>query len=242
VNRQPEAQNPDDRISDYLALVSKPMKAIPDEARRNFLREVKTHVETLADHYRDEGRDADAAVSDAMRMIGEPVALGRSWAKSWLAANEPGTFLSAFALSAGILVVLQCIFSLLQPAPRPVMFFVNEKIGAMALCQSIAEMAWIPIVLTAVGAVCGWWKPRGASAGLAGSGAIYAAFLFQLFALGGWPASAWILFRQYIATQFPSVASYVTAVLVFALLWVVPPLFLGSALARRERIRRLTRA
>ncbi|MEO7717637.1 MAG: hypothetical protein ABIY70_15675 [Capsulimonas sp.] len=224
MNSQPDAQDRENRIADYLGIVAGSMRAIPEETKGNFLREMKTHIETLVDQYRDEGRGEPAAVTDALRMIGDPATVGRTWAANWLRANEPGNFLSALALSAVVLVMLQLMYS-----------FVLYLIWPVAQGPNVMNVSFsAPIV---VGAVCGWYRPKRATAALS-----VASVLTSIWFVANFYLQAGKQLTAEAGLAPGTILFFLAAMTIVFAAYTAALMLLGSAVARRWRIRRLTRA
>ncbi|BDI30180.1 hypothetical protein CCAX7_22310 [Capsulimonas corticalis] len=243
MNSQLNTPNPEDRIADYLDCVAKPMKAIPEEAKQPFLQEIKTHAQTLADQYRDEGRDDDAAVRDALRMIGDPAAMGKSWAKSWLRANEPGSFWGAFVIGTGMLTAIHIINYLifLGMAPiraglvtgSPVSFWTALIFGFWYL--------WGQAAVVMAGAICGWRQPRRATAAL-----LWTCALGALWELVGLCMNANALktamMAQHAGHSTAALLLFLARISILSLITTGGLCVLGSSISRSRRIRRLLRA
>jgi hypothetical protein len=78
----PAARDP--RIDDYLDHACAPLVGVvPFEKREELRREWRAHLEALAEARAElDGAPADA-VAAALRQFGDPVRLGRQWARAW---------------------------------------------------------------------------------------------------------------------------------------------------------------
>jgi hypothetical protein len=244
VNRQSEAQGQEDQIAAYLDVVSRSLRAVPEEPKREFVREMRTHIETLVDQYQDEGRDEQTAVADALRMIGDPASVGRTWAAAWLRANEPGTFWAAFAIGIVSLLAIQGVNSLMQPLVAPLIMEANKAHSGIARVLFGPLGVWAVWGLSApilAGAACGWFKPKRASAGLLATGALYGVCLVaSLWRQAGAQGAAEI--TKNLGLSPGSIVFLLTATAIVSGVVMAISLILGSVAARSWRIRRLTQA
>jgi hypothetical protein len=148
----------DPAIKDYLRRVSASVGKLPTERRDALLIELASHIEKLADEYREKGLQPDSATAEALKMMGDARKTGRSCAKTWYRANEPGSFLVAVGIASIIGTILGSFLQCLAFAILP---------GHMTPDQLAKYQALILVTRLFPGLSAGWYSPKGASIGAA---------------------------------------------------------------------------
>jgi hypothetical protein len=96
----------DVRIEDYLDHVCAPLvERMPYEARTALRAELRAHLESLADAYRELGSPADAAIHEALAQFGHPRDVAREWVRECERTTRRYPVLPAWAAT---LVALGC--------------------------------------------------------------------------------------------------------------------------------------
>jgi hypothetical protein len=139
-------------IEAFVVSVACNMGRVPDQRRDELLTELRVHLATQAEDFESDGQSKPEAHASAIKMMGSPQSLGRSYARMWYRSTEPGTFLSSLGVMA---VVVGIGSAILNPLIHRTLDSPSHSglIGALGLANLLAGRVCPAIV-------SGWLTPK----------------------------------------------------------------------------------